>query len=194
MSGFRAASDLIRGRWIVNYRLDLLSMVIDEAVTSPRSDRMAVTHDTFEIRKICNASPDKVFGAFAFQDRKSRWYAASPAHEPLSYSFDFRPGGEERLVARMLPGTPIAGKELCWISTYAEIVENARIVFFQTLDVDRARVSAAVVTVEIMPNGERSHVLLTHQAVYFEGADGPAIRRMGWEHLLDSMEANARHV
>jgi len=148
---------------------------------------VTVTHDTFEIRRTCDATPSAIFSAFAFQDRKSRWYAASPAHELLSYSFDFRPGGEEKLTARMLPGTPIAGRELCWTSNYAEIVKNARIVFFQTLDVDQVRVSAAVVTVEIEPLGEKSEVVLTHQAVYFEGADGPAIRRMGWEHLLDTM-------
>lgn len=146
-----------------------------------------ITHDTFEIRKICGAAPAAIFSAFAFQDRKSRWYAASPAHEPLSYSFDFRPGGEEKLTARMLPGTPIAGKVLCWTSTYVEIVDNARIVFFQTLDVDQARVSAAVVTVEMAPLGDKCEVVLTHQAVYFEGADGPAMRRMGWDYLLDTM-------
>ena len=150
---------------------------------------MSITHDTFEIRKISDATAPAIFAAFAFQDRKSRWYAASPAHEPLSYSLDFRPGGEEKLTARMLPGTPIAGKELCWTSTYAEIVDNSRIVFFQTLDVDQARVSAAVVTVEIEPLGDKSEVLLTHQAVYFEGADGPAMRRMGWEFLLETMAA-----
>ncbi|MET3725682.1 SRPBCC domain-containing protein [Sphingomonas trueperi] len=148
---------------------------------------MPVTHDTFQIRKICDATPPAVFSAFAFQDRKSRWYAASTAHEPLSYSFDFRPGGEEKLTARMRPGTPIAGKELCWTSTYAEIADNARIVFFQTLDVDQARVSAAVVTVEIAALGDQTEVLLTHQAVYFEGADGPAMRRMGWDFLIDTM-------
>lgn len=148
---------------------------------------MTLTHNTFELRKTYDATPSAVFGAFAFQDRKSRWYAASRAHEPLSYSFDFRPGGEEKLTARMLPGTPIAGKELCWNSIYAEIVENARIVFFQTLDVDQTRVSAAVVTVEIRAVGEMAEVLLTHQAAYFEGADGPEMRRMGWEHLLDTM-------
>jgi uncharacterized protein YndB with AHSA1/START domain len=153
---------------------------------------MTVTHDTFEIRKRCNAAPDKVFGAFAFQDRKSRWYAASPAHEPLSYSFDFRRGGEEKLVARMLPGTPIAGKVLCWTSTYAEIVDDARIVFFQTLDVDQDRVSAAIVTVEIAPVGDRSQIVLTHQAVYFGVADGPVIRRMGWEHLLDAVASETQ--
>lgn len=153
---------------------------------------MTLTHDTFELRKCYDAAPAAIFGAFAFQDRKSRWYAASPGHEPLSYSFEFRPGGEERLTARMLPGTPIAGKELCWISTYADIVENARIIFFQTLDVDQARVSAAVVTVEIAPMGAQTEVVLTHQAVCLEGADGPAMRRMGWDHLLDTMAASAQ--
>jgi uncharacterized protein YndB with AHSA1/START domain len=155
---------------------------------------MTLIHDTFEIRKIYGAEPAAIFGAFAFQDRKSRWYATSSAHEPLSYSFEFRPGGEEKLTARMLPGTPIAEKILCWTSTYAEIVENARIVFFQTLDVDRTRVSAAVVTVEIAPLGGETEVVLTHQAVYFEGADGPEMRRMGWEHLLETMASSTQLV
>src|SRR5690606_35905746 len=84
-------------------------------------------------------------------------------HEPLSYSLEFRRGGEEKLTARMLPGTPIAGKLLCWTSTYAEIVENERIVFFQTLDVDQTRVSAAVVTVKITAEAGRTEVALTHQ-------------------------------
>jgi uncharacterized protein YndB with AHSA1/START domain len=148
---------------------------------------MSVAHNTFELRKIYDATASAVFGAFAFQDRKHRWYAASPGHEPLAYDFDFRPGGEEKLVARMLPGTPIAGKQLCWRSTYAEIVEDARIIFFQTLDVDQSRVSAAVVTIEIRPLGGQVEVMLTHQAVYLDGADGPEMRRMGWEYLLDAM-------
>jgi hypothetical protein len=49
------------------------------------------------------------------------------------------------------------------------------------------RLSAAVVTVEITPLGDKSQVVLTHQAVYLEGADGPAMRRMGWDYLLDTM-------
>jgi uncharacterized protein YndB with AHSA1/START domain len=153
---------------------------------------MTLIHDTFEIRKIYAAAPAAIFGAFAVQDHKRTWYAASDAHEPLSYTFDFCPGGEEKLTARMLPGTPIADKILCWTSTYAEIIENARIVFFQTVDVDQARISAAVVTVEIAPLGSETGVVLTHQAVYFEGADGPGMRRMGWEHLLDTMASSAQ--
>ena len=81
---------------------------------------------------------------------------------------------------------------MCWTSTYAEIVENERIVFFQTLDVDQTRVSAAVVTVTIAPEAGKTEVVLTHQAVYFEGADGPAMRRIGWEHLLDTMASSTQ--
>lgn len=161
-------------------------------MASLKSLSMTLTHDTFEIRKYYHASPAAIFGAFALQDRKSRWYAASPAHEPLSYSLEFRRGGEEKLTARMLPGTPIAGKLLCWTSTYAEIVENERIVFFQTPDVDQTRVSAAVVTVKITAEAGRTEVALTHQAVYFEGADGPEVRRMGWEYLLDTMASSTQ--
>ncbi|QNM82066.1 SRPBCC domain-containing protein [Sphingomonas sabuli] len=141
---------------------------------------------TFDIVKTSRAKPAAVFGAFAFQDRKSRWYASSPGHEVISYAFDFSVGGEEKLTARMLPGTPIAGSVLCWTSTYADIVDGQRIVFFQTLDRDDARLSAATVTVTIEPDGDGTKVTLTHQAVYFEGADGPEMRRMGWDYLMNA--------
>lgn len=69
---------------------------------------------------------------------------------------------------------------------------SVRLVFFQTLDVDQARISAALVTVQIAPRGGETEVVLTHQAVYFEGADGPAMRRTGWEHLLDLMASTTQ--
>ena len=144
-------------------------------------------HDTFEIEKRYSAAPAAVYQAFAEREKKRRWYAESPSHEQLAYSLDFRVDGGEELTARMLPGTPIAGATLRWSSLYAEIVPNERIVFFQTLDVDQRRVSGALITVLISPDAGGTCVRLTHQAVYFEGADGPEIRKMGWEHLLESI-------
>jgi uncharacterized protein YndB with AHSA1/START domain len=144
-------------------------------------------HDTFVIEQSYPAEPAAVFAAFSQQDKKQRWYAVSPAHEQLAYSLDFQIDGDEELTAKMLPGTPIAGSILRWAGRYVEIVPDERIVFFQTLDVGERRVSGAVVTVEFSPGENGTKVSLTHQAVFFEGADGPDMRRMGWQFLLEAV-------
>ena len=147
-------------------------------------------HDTFVLDKSYAKALPRVFAAFADPALKEAWYAHSPAHDKLSYALDFRPDGEERLSARMREGTPIAGKELCWTGRYIEIAENQRIVFSQTLDMDGIRLSGAIVTLEFAGLANDGTTLtLTHQAVYFDGADGPEMRRMGWQFLLDAAEA-----
>lgn len=147
-------------------------------------------HDTFTIEKTYSAAPASIFKAFATKSRKAEWYATSPSHECISYELDFREGGEEKLTAKMREGTPIAGMVLCWTSDYAKIVVGEKIVFFQTLDVAENRVSAAVISVEFADGFDGgSAVTLTHQSTYFDGADGPEMRKMGWESLLDAAAA-----
>ena len=36
-------------------------------------------------------------------------------------------------------------------------------------------------------DAEGGEILLTHQAAFFEGADGPQIREAGWRKLLDRL-------
>lgn len=146
-------------------------------------------HDTFEIGKTYPWEAAAVFRAFSDRETKARWYAESPSHEQLEYTLDFRVDGIEKLRARMLPGTPIAGVELCWTGRYVEIVDGKQIVFFQTLDMGDRRISGALVTMEFASRDDGTQLTLTHQAVYFEGADGPDIRKMGWQSLLDSVDA-----
>jgi uncharacterized protein YndB with AHSA1/START domain len=143
------------------------------------------THDTFAIERTYPRSAAIVFGVFSEPDKKRRWYADSEAHKTLSYSLDFRVGGQEELAAEMLPGTPIAGARLRWSSRFVNIVPDERIVFSQVLDVNDNRISCALVTVALTPAPAGCHVAVTHQAVFFEGADGPEMRRMGWVALLD---------
>ncbi len=107
----------------------------------------------------------------------------------VSYELDFRVGGKEVLAGRMKPGTPVAGVVLTWSQTFLDLVENSRIVFVQTLDVGEKRISCALVTVEFRSSASGCSLWLTHQAAYFEGADGPQMRKTGWEALLASLAA-----
>lgn len=151
----------------------------------------AVAHNTFTLERTYPHAPARVFAAFSDLARKQRWYAQGGAHDVVSYALDFRTGGKEVLVGKMKPGTPIAGAVLTWAQTFENIVPDERIVFTQTLDIGDKRISCALITVELRPAGAGCALVFTHQAAYFEGADGPQMREMGWSALLEAMAAAA---
>ena len=72
---------------------------------------------------------------------------------------------------------------------YLDIVAGVRIVMAQTMAMDGRRFSASLLTFEFRENGRGTELVFTHQAGFFEGADGPQMRRHGWGVLLDSLAA-----
>lgn len=148
---------------------------------------MAVTHNTFVIERTYPKGPAQVFAAFSDPVKKTKWYASGAGSDPVGYECDFRIGGREVMTRRMKPGTPIAGAVLTWAQTFDDIVPDARIVFSQTLDRDGVRISVALVTIELFAEGAGCKLVLTHQAAFFDGADGPQMREMGWGVLLDGI-------
>lgn len=148
---------------------------------------MEIVHDTFTLESAYASPPKTTFAAFAESTRKRRWYAHSETFDTLEYRLDFAVGGQEVLIARLAANTPIAGAVLNWTSTYSEIKTDNRIVFSQTVDMNEFRISCALVTVEFMPQDSGCLVRLTHQAAFFEGSDGPAMRKIGWRALLATL-------
>jgi hypothetical protein len=49
------------------------------------------------------------------------------------------------------------------------------------------RISSHLVTLEIVEENGATTLRLTHQAAFYEGADGPEMRKGGWEVLLSSL-------
>jgi uncharacterized protein YndB with AHSA1/START domain len=49
------------------------------------------------------------------------------------------------------------------------------------------RISSSLVTFEFLPTAAGVDIRCTHQAAFYEGADGPAMRKDGWNKLLDAM-------
>ena len=41
------------------------------------------------------------------------------------------------------------------------------------------RISAALVTIELLPTGKGTDLICTHQGAFFEGSDGPQMREAG---------------
>ena len=146
-----------------------------------------IVHDTFIIENVYPAAPAKIFAAFSELEKKKRWYADSNSYEVLKYDFDFSVGGREVLVGKMLPSTPVAGAVLKWSSIYDEIKADDRIVFSQVVEMNERRISCSLISVEFLPAVPACMVRLTHQAAFFEGSDGPELRKMGWQALLHQL-------
>src|SRR5208282_512275 len=146
-----------------------------------------VVHSTFQLERKLKASPQQVFAAFADEATKRRWFFGGSTHALESHQLDFKVGGHERAQVKMGPGTPVAGKTLVNETVYQDIVPSRRIVSAYKMSMDGTPFSASLATIELIPNGSGTDLLFTHQGAYFENADGPEMRKDGWEKLLGKL-------
>lgn len=148
-----------------------------------------VIHDTFSLTRRYPAAPARVFSAFADPALKRRWFAESDHHDVLAFELDFRAGGLERVRYRMNETTPFPGATLESAGLFLDILADRRVVLAQTMDFGDRRISAALVTFEIVGADKETELVLTHQAAFFEGADGPQLRMEGWRALMARLGA-----
>jgi uncharacterized protein YndB with AHSA1/START domain len=140
-------------------------------------------HATFVIeRTYDDASPARVFAAWADKEAKARWFGDPDG--PSGYELDFRVGGRE--VNR---GGPPGGPVYTYDARYADIVPNQRIVYSYTMDCEDARISVSVTTVEFKAAGTGTQLTFTELGVFLDGADTPQMREHGTNELLDSLGA-----
>ena len=151
-------------------------------------EERSVTHNTFVIERSYSASPDRVFTAFADPDKKRRWFAEESENQFEEFAMDFRPGGKEHYSSRIAAG-PVAGRMLTNEGTYLDIVPDRRIVIASIMALDDRHISASLATFELLPSGTGTRLIFTHQAAFFEGADGPKMREGGWRQLLERLGA-----
>ena len=138
-------------------------------------------HATFDIERFYNASAERVFGAWGDPKAKAQWFG--PTESGSELALDFRVGGREHFTDPM-PDGRVFGYD----AHYEEIVPGQRIVYAYTVDFDKIRISASLVTVELAPSGERTRLLYTEQAVYLDGGDTPADREHGTRLELDKLD------
>ncbi len=146
-------------------------------------------HSTFVLERSYPVAPERVFAAFADPDKKRRWFLGGDRSRVRHYELDFRAGGTERATILLPEGTPVAGLECSSETIYQNIVPNRRIVFTSTMSIQGNCISVALATVELLRTEAGTDLILTHQAAFFEGADGPAMREDGWRKLLDNLTA-----
>lgn len=143
----------------------------------------AVEHAQFIIERTFDAPPDAVFAAWADPAVKRRWFVESEGFSTDLYELDFREGGDEMWVGAAPGATKVSNE-----TRYFDIVEPARIVFAYAMIVNGRRISASLATVALAPQGAGTLMIFTEQAAFFEGADGPEIRKGGWGAIFDALE------
>ncbi len=147
----------------------------------------SVIHNTFVIERTYPTAPARVFAAFADPARKRRWFAAGDGSDLLGFEMDFRVGGTERARYSFKEGSPIAGKTLANETYYVDLVPDRRIVSTSNMTLADKLISASLLTFELLPAGDGTTLVFTHQAVFFEGSDGPQMREGGWRKLFERL-------
>jgi uncharacterized protein YndB with AHSA1/START domain len=141
------------------------------------SDRSA-THATFVIERDYDASPERVFAAWAEKSAKQQWFGAGGGD---SHELDFREGGRERL------RVGVDGATYSYDALYEDIVPGERIVFTYAMHRDTARMSVSVTTVELTAAGAGTRLRYTEQGVFLDGHDRPELREHGTAEMLDKL-------
>jgi uncharacterized protein YndB with AHSA1/START domain len=147
----------------------------------------SVTHATFAIERTYDASPSRVFAAWADPAAKARWFVGPDEFTNSGLELDFRVGGRER-VAGGEKGGPVHSYD----ATYRDIVPDERIVYTYDMYMDETRTSVSVATVEFKPEGEGTRLVFTEQGAFLDGHDNAAERERGTRGLLDNLDAALR--
>jgi uncharacterized protein YndB with AHSA1/START domain len=141
------------------------------------SDR-STTHATFVIERNYDAAPARVFAAWADVKAKGKWFGPGGEQE---HRLDFREGGREHFQAA------VAGAVYSYDARYEDIVADQRIVYTYDMRRDGVRMSVSVTTVELLADGEGTHLRYTEQGVFLDGEDKPELREHGTKELLDKL-------
>lgn len=153
------------------------------------NERSAV-HADFTIERRYDASPARVFAAFADPVAKRRWSACHDEGGQGEHSLDFREGGFETM-----RGAPVPGGVYAMRAIFHEIVPRERIVYSYEMFRDDIRLSVSLVTLEFRGESAGTRLVFTEQAVFLDGHDSPQAREhgtgIGFDRLAEELAREA---
>ncbi|AIQ14019.1 SRPBCC domain-containing protein [Paenibacillus durus] len=140
----------------------------------------SIKHDTFSLERTYNASPARVYAAWADPASKANWFAKAD-------ELDFCVGGRE-IIRGGEPGGPIYAS----IFTFQEIVPDNRIVYTATIDMGEKRISVSVMTVELEADGTGTKLVYTELCAFLDDLDSKEAHIEGANDFLDKLEIELR--
>ena len=143
----------------------------------------SVKHSTFTLERAYPVSPKQVFAAWADRDTKAKWFAANDA----SYTLEFRVGGTETAHGRTDDGGEIVAE-----SVFHDIVNDERIVYTTLLYGRSVLATVSVTTVEFVPEGASTRLVLTEQDTFLDDQEQPEWRQHGTGAWLDALGRELR--
>jgi uncharacterized protein YndB with AHSA1/START domain len=147
----------------------------------------SVTHATIVLERVYDASPARVFKAFADPAARTRWGTPSPGVELVYDKADFRNGGLD--VSRCGP----RGKLIYRVETrYLDIEPEHRIITTEVVSEGWHRLSVSLITVEFHAEGPSTRLVLTDQITALGGKDMIAGSREGLSGALDNLAVELR--
>ncbi|RIK34699.1 MAG: polyketide cyclase [Chloroflexi bacterium] len=152
------------------------------------ANQNSVVHSTFSVERTYPSTPARLFAAFSNQATKRRWFAEGEGWQVDEFTLDFCVGGYEISRFRFKDGPPMGNDTI-----FLDIVPDQRIVFAYTMTVGAQRISVSLATVEIEPVDEGARLVYTEQGAFFDGADMPAGRKVGFGQLLDRLAAELQN-
>lgn len=142
-----------------------------------------LTHGSFVVERFYEASPSRVFKAFADAEARRRWYVEGDgwtihAYEPPAV---LRPGATE--YSRFSP--PNADVVLTNETVFLEVADAERLIFAYCMTFNAAPLSSSLATIEFQPEGQGTRLVFTEQGVYHDG--NVSGREAGTRELLESL-------
>lgn len=145
----------------------------------------SVQHATIVLERRFRAAPARVFAAWADPAVRALWDVPGEGWEVSGLEQDFRVGGRE--ASRFGPkGGAVYRSE----GRFLDIVPGKRIVSAGSMHNGEVTGSATLCTVELLPEGAGTRLILTDQSAFLDGNESPADRETGWGQILARLQAH----
>lgn len=132
-------------------------------------------HDTFIIERRYPVLPERVFFAYTDQKTKMRWFGGcSDEFKMYQFDLDVRTGGHD--IYRF---SHAGGPEIRNDTHYLDVQPNRRMVFSYKMATGGVLLSAALVTLTLVPEGKGTLMTHTEQGSFFDNANWIAGREEG---------------
>jgi len=142
----------------------------------------SVEPDTIVVERRFAAPPRRVFAAWVEPEGRDRWDVPGDGWEHATDKRDVRIGGRD-----VIRFGPPGALDFRGETIYLDLVADQRIVAAYTVAERDHLMSVSVLTVEVLPDGDGTRMLVTEQAAFLDGRDSPESRRAGLDEMFDAL-------